>query len=669
MSSSFEKSVKGATKIKVRQFLGRKLSPKVWSWKRPPKTKYIEHILVGTHSGEAGIAEVFRALQNRLHDSTWTVVFKSLMTVHLMVREGSPEATLSYLSRHRNMLAISNFADAQTQGRNIRHYANYLIERVRAYRDTKTDWVRAPESRLERLTVDKGLLRETEIVQSQLTTLLKCDVLDTEPETEITIAVFRLLILDLLPLFQVLNQGLINILGHFFEMSKPDAERAMDVYRLFTKQTDYVVQFLSTAKQWQHHTRVEVPRLKHAPINLGRQLEEYLNDPDFEIHRRQYLAEQEAKRNGKGSSKLTFPKVSKSGIEFPKPSSPAANNPFPAPNDGRSTAPKVESKPQANKGPDPDLIDFFDSIEQNQTTMQVSAQPVPLQGQVVDAAFQQQTAGLAFQPTGFPGQPTGFVQANPFPQADNGAAYMQQQQIQQMQSGFAGAGFGGFAQQSGFQPGSLASIPQNQVADFQNQGLISTQPMMPQSVGVQPMQQPGQQAVTNPFRQSMMGSQQPVAQNDMSGFVSPPNTTPTLSRQSTNPFARGSPSQTPNQTPSQTSAPFQPAFNPALQTQQPPVQPQQPQPQQAQPTSTNPFARNMSPQAAMPAPDQQQQQQPTSVAPQPTGATNPFRLGAFVNHATGQPWQQNQTPIGGGLDQIPTVQAFPRPTQQTPWQQ
>lgn len=68
---------------------------------------------------------------------------------------------------------------AQTQGRNIRHYANYLIERVRAFRDTKTDWVRAPESRLERLTVEKGLLRETEVVQHQITALLKCDVRDT----------------------------------------------------------------------------------------------------------------------------------------------------------------------------------------------------------------------------------------------------------------------------------------------------------------------------------------------------------------------------------------------------------------------------------------------------------------------------------------------------------
>lgn len=102
---------------------------------------------------------------------------------------------------------------AQTQGRNIRHYSNYLSERARAYRETKIDWVRAKEPRLEKLSVDKGLLRETEVVQHQLNALLKCDVMEAEPENEITITVFRLLVLDLLALFQALNQALINILG------------------------------------------------------------------------------------------------------------------------------------------------------------------------------------------------------------------------------------------------------------------------------------------------------------------------------------------------------------------------------------------------------------------------------------------------------------------------
>src|SRR4051794_35950756 len=89
-------------------------------------------------------------------------------------------------------------------------------------------------------------------------------------------------------------------------MSKTDAERAMDVYRTFTKQTDFVVQYLGVARQYEHHTRAQVPKLKHAPVNLGRQREGYLRDTDFDVHRRQYLAELDAKKSkgGSGGSKL-----------------------------------------------------------------------------------------------------------------------------------------------------------------------------------------------------------------------------------------------------------------------------------------------------------------------------------------------------------------------------
>jgi len=72
-------------------------------------------------------------------------------------------------------------------------------------------------------------------VQQQLAALLKCDVstsgvpgsakpwlnkcdqqvMDNDPENEITVTVFRLLVLDLLALFQALNQGMINILGRW----------------------------------------------------------------------------------------------------------------------------------------------------------------------------------------------------------------------------------------------------------------------------------------------------------------------------------------------------------------------------------------------------------------------------------------------------------------------
>lgn len=57
----------------------------------------------------------------------------------------------------------------------MKNYTNYISERARAFRDTKCDYVRGASSRLEKLTVEKGLLRETEIVQHLITALLKCD--------------------------------------------------------------------------------------------------------------------------------------------------------------------------------------------------------------------------------------------------------------------------------------------------------------------------------------------------------------------------------------------------------------------------------------------------------------------------------------------------------------
>jgi hypothetical protein len=50
------------------------------------------------------------------------------------------------------------------------------MERVRAYRDTKTDFVKSGTGKMRRLTVDKGLLRQTEVVQDQIEALLRCDV-------------------------------------------------------------------------------------------------------------------------------------------------------------------------------------------------------------------------------------------------------------------------------------------------------------------------------------------------------------------------------------------------------------------------------------------------------------------------------------------------------------
>lgn len=70
----------------------------------------------------------------------------------------------------------ANFSAVQAQGHNIRRYSDYLITRAKAFADTKIDHVRSGQGRLKKLTVNKGLLRETEVVQRQIKALLKCDV-------------------------------------------------------------------------------------------------------------------------------------------------------------------------------------------------------------------------------------------------------------------------------------------------------------------------------------------------------------------------------------------------------------------------------------------------------------------------------------------------------------
>ncbi|KAL4784535.1 ANTH domain-containing protein [Aspergillus varians] len=614
MAHNFEKSVKGATKVKL----------------AAPKSKYIEHILVATHTGEAGVAEIFRTLHIRVRDTTWTISFKALIVIHFMIREGQLDATLQYMAENPRKIAVHGLSEVQPQGRNIRRYSHYLLARAKAFEQTKTDYVRSGQGRMKRLTVEKGLLRETEVVQKQIKELLRCDLLTDEVENEITLTAFRLLTLDLLSLYSVMNEGTINVLEHYFEMSRPDSERALEIYKTFAAQTEEVVKFLGVARHFQSATRLEIPKLKHASTDLTRLLEDDLNDPDFNQRRRDYLA-----RQGKEVSGSAFAAASTTGD---KPAS--STNPTPP-------RPKTEPSQQPKAAPS-NLIDFFGPIEPNppaQVQPQLQQQGMQFQqpgfpGQqpafyAQQTGFQQQT-----QPTGFgQSQSTGFGQpaapfGGPFAQ-QNTNQFGQQQVPAPLQSTPTGAGFGGYTPQpqaQGYQS-QLPPIPQNNLAIF------------PQQQQQQQQQQPSpntlQPQTTNPFRQSMLMS-------TPTGSAIPPSP---MSRQNTNPFAKRLSSVNPSFAPS--------APEPFPQASQQPQPPQQPAALQPQRTGTNPFARSSS----VPPPQQSQGLQPAAapLRPMPTGSTNPFRQSTLVQQP-GQGWQANGQQSGtmGGLEQLDTVSVFPR---------
>ena len=460
-------------------------------------------------------------------------------------------------------------------------------------------------------------------------------------------------------------------------MSKPDAERALNIYKRFCKQTEQVISYLQVARAYEHATRLEIPKMKHAPTKLTAQLEEHINATDFDSNRRQLLAERDAKKLGKkvnGTSSKPFGGSQATSKEI------TTNSSFPEPKPAVSQAPTT-------KATGPDLIDFFESIEQNQVPMvQQTSQPqVGAQTQSTGFAqvysFPQQNTGFQQQALGFPPQATGFQQQSfgiPNGQSANPFAQVTQPQATQIQPNFTGAGFGGYTpqpqaqtqtQQTGFQP-SLSSIPQSSIASFPSQ-LPQQSQFTASSIVASPT------GSTNPFRQPVMATGTSVSSASSIGFHPTGSTMSSLttpsSRQSTNPFAKtATPPQAPpfsSPTSPQTlqpatpfsNSPFQPALPQQLQQPQQPPQPQATALAPA-PTGLNPFAKPPQPTQA---PSPFALSAPPPAISSPTGSTNPFRQSTFVNQATGQGWQQGpQGTIGGfASETLGTTAVFPRPGQ------
>lgn len=501
--TTYEKIVKGATKVKV----------------AAPKLKYIEPILLATlahHPTEAeNFTTVMRSLQHRLQDSAWSVVYKSLIVIHIMIREGDKDFTLRYIGeRMPGLLNLNQSSVSRGSGYNsdvklTLKYAKYLQTRVQQFQATKIDYVRDERSsnltdhvgRLRDLSVEKGLLRECESVQKQIDALLKNNFMENDVNNDVVLTSFRLLVNDLLALFQELNEGVINLLEHYFEMFKYDAERALKIYKKFVDQTKYVIDYLRVAKHLEYATKLHVPTIKHAPTALTSSLEEYLDDPNFETNRRQYLYEKNTKD---GDSKQPS-SINAQARSPPKPQIQPQPEPQPQPqiqqvqqfqSTGLQRNPSLVVQP-SSYNPWEQAINqpFFNGQQQQQ------AQPQPQPQQQLHSSH---TGGVFAMPSITQGQP--FQQQ--MPQQQFQQPFQQpQQEPQAINPAFTGSGFGGYGPQQPQQPQTTGSNP-----FLQN--------------GIQP-----QATQPTPFSQSFapQQQQQPMSQQNTQSFG--------LQRSNTNPFS------------------------------------------------------------------------------------------------------------------------------------
>ncbi|CUS22281.1 LAQU0S05e01838g1_1 [Lachancea quebecensis] len=260
--TTYVKLVKGATKIKM----------------APPKAKYVDPILLGTAEPHE-FREIMHALDARVQDTAWTIVYKSLIVVHLMIREGEPLVTIKYLSKNQDFFSLKDIFHSKLSSGDLqalRRYRDYLRTRCEEYANTGKDYVRENNSSLTASAASdpKLSLSHVESLEAQISALIKNRYSQYDLGNDLLLTAFRLLVQDLLVLYNSLNEGIITLLESFFELTHQDAERTLKLYKRFVELTESVVKYLKTGKA----VGLKIPVIKHITTKLIRSLEEHLKE-------------------------------------------------------------------------------------------------------------------------------------------------------------------------------------------------------------------------------------------------------------------------------------------------------------------------------------------------------------------------------------------------------
>ncbi|XP_064500983.1 phosphatidylinositol-binding clathrin assembly protein isoform X5 [Pseudopipra pipra] len=260
-----------------------------------PKKKHLDCSLLGkkkillyqsdliqcTNEMNVNIPQLADSLFERTTNSSWVVVFKSLITTHHLMVYGN-ERFIQYLASRNTLFNLSNFLDKSgLQGYDmstfIRRYSRYLNEKAVSYRQVAFDFTkvkRGADGVMRTMSTEK-LLKTVPIIQNQMDALLDFNVNSNELTNGVINAAFMLLFKDAIRLFAAYNEGIINLLEKYFDMKKNQCKEGLDIYKKFLTRMTRISEFLKVAEQV-GIDRGDIPDLSQAPSSLLDALEQHL---------------------------------------------------------------------------------------------------------------------------------------------------------------------------------------------------------------------------------------------------------------------------------------------------------------------------------------------------------------------------------------------------------
>ncbi|KAH0625222.1 hypothetical protein JD844_033515 [Phrynosoma platyrhinos] len=242
---------------------------------------YVADLIQCTNEMNVNIPQLADSLFERTMNSSWVVVFKSLITTHHLMVYGN-ERFIQYLASRNTLFNLSNFLDKSgLQGYDmstfIRRYSRYLNEKAVSYRQVAFDFTkvkRGSDGVMRTMNTEK-LLKTVPIIQNQMDALLDFNVNSNELTNGVINAAFMLLFKDAIRLFAAYNEGIINLLEKYFDMKKNQCKEGLDIYKKFLTRMTRISEFLKVAEQV-GIDRGDIPDLSQAPSSLLDALEQHL---------------------------------------------------------------------------------------------------------------------------------------------------------------------------------------------------------------------------------------------------------------------------------------------------------------------------------------------------------------------------------------------------------
>jgi hypothetical protein len=163
----------------------------------------------------------------------------------------------------------------------VRRYAKYLGCVCTAYKTLAMDLCRLPKGEETPLRTQDPvkLLKTTGVIQEQMDLLISVEINTADLTNGVINTAFLMLYKDLIKLYAVYNDALINILEKFFEMTKPQCKEAMVAYRKFITRQEPVHKFLQLAEDVGVDKQSHL-NLRQVPADLLPALESHLTEMD-----------------------------------------------------------------------------------------------------------------------------------------------------------------------------------------------------------------------------------------------------------------------------------------------------------------------------------------------------------------------------------------------------